>query len=333
MNSDLLLRSRRLLLAVLALALAFVGVAQSQVPKTHRVGYLQTASAEEQAHLTRAFEDAMRELGYTEGRNVVYERRFADGDPGRLPGLAAELVALKVDVIVTGANPVIDAVKKATSSIPVVMAASRDPVGSGYVASFARPGGNITGVTSAPTVESIGKTLEIFREAVPHARRIALLWNPGPSDAATVRTVAEDAARRTGVSLFVVELRSREDLDAAFDAMVRQRVEGVWVLPDPLMFTARNRVVALATKHRLPSVYWQREFVDAGGLIAYGSSVPEQFRRAAGYVDRILKGAKPGELAVYQPTELHLVVNLKTASALGLTIPQALLLRADDVLR
>jgi putative ABC transport system substrate-binding protein len=224
-------------------------------------------------------------------------------------------------------------VKAATSSIPVVMAASRDPVGSGYVASMARPGGNITGVTSAPTVESIGKGLEYFREAVPKARRIALLWNPVPSDAKKVREAAEDAARKMGVSLIVVELRSRDELDSAFDAMVRQRAEGVWVLPDPLMFTARNRVAALATKHRLPSLYWQREFVDAGGLLAYGASVPEQFRRAAGYVDRILKGAKPGEQAVWQPTELQLVVNLKTASALGLTIPQSLLQRAEPVSR
>lgn len=325
----------RLLVATLMLSVASIPAtpAAAQATRVARVGYLQTASAEEQAHLTKAFEDEMRKLGYVEGRNVAFERRFADGDPRRLPALAAELVALKVDVIVTGANPVIDAVKAATSSIPVVMAASRDPVGSGYVASLARPGGNITGVTSAPTVESIGKTLEIFREAVPQAKRIALLWNPAPSDAKAVRAVAEDAARRMGISLFVVELRSREELDSAFDAMVRQRVEGVWVLPDPLMFTARNRVVALAMKHRLPSVYWQREFVDAGGLIAYGSSVPEQFRRAAGYVDRILKGTKPGELAVYQPTELHLVVNLKTASALGLTIPRSVEQRAYDVLR
>lgn len=321
----------RLLLVMLAAALACA--ASAQPAKVHRVGYLQTASAEEQAHLTAAFENAMRELGYVEGRNVHYERRFADGKPERLPQLAAELVGLKVDVIVTGGNPVIDAVKRATSTIPVVMAASRDPVGSGYAASLARPGGNITGVTSVPAVEAVGKGLEVFREAVPHARRIALLWNPVPSDAKTMRTVAEDAARRTGVSLIVVELRSRGDLDAAFDAMVRQRVDGVWVPPDPLTFTARALVVAQAAKHRLPSLHWQREFADAGGLLAYGSSLAEQFRRAAGYVDRILKGAKPGELAIYQPATVHLVVNLKTANSLGLIIPPSLLLRADDVLR
>ncbi|MDH4181475.1 MAG: ABC transporter substrate-binding protein [Betaproteobacteria bacterium] len=322
-------------IAVLALFVASTAATPvaAQASKVHRVGYLQTASAEEQAHLTRAFEDSMRELGHVEGRNVVYERRFADGDTRRLPALAAELVALKVDVIVTGANPVIDAVKKATSSIPVVMAASRDPVGSGYIANFARPGGNITGVTSAPTVESIGKALEIFREAVPQAKRIALLWNPTPSDATASRKAAEAAAQRMGTVLLVVEVRARDELEAAFDAMVRQRAEGVWVLPDPLTFTARSRVAALALKHRLPSVYWQREFVDAGGLVAYGASVPEQFRRAAGYVDQILKGAKPAELAIYQPTTFELVVNVKTANALGLTIPQPLLQRAADVLR
>jgi putative ABC transport system substrate-binding protein len=299
--------------------------------KVHRIGYIVVASPEEQAHLTKAFEDGMRELGYVEGRNVVYERRFANGDVRRLPELAVDLVRQNPDVIVTGANPVIDAVKRATSTIPVVMGICRDPVGAGFVASYARPGGNITGLASDPTPEVLAKDLELFRELVPGARRVALLWNPVPTAADTYRRVALAAARRWGIDLQVVELRDRGDLESAFEAMSRERADGVWVMPDPLAFTARARVVALAARHRLPSVYWQREFVDAGGLISYGSNVSELFRRAAWYVDRILQGAKPGDLAVEQPAKFELVVNLSTAKALGLTVPHSLRLRADDV--
>ena len=309
------------------------GAARAQAPaKVYRVGYIVVASAKEQAHLTRAFEDGMRELGYVEGRNVVYERRFADGDQGRLPELAAELVKRDVDVIVTGANPVIAVVKRATTTIPVVMGISRDPVGAGFIASYARPGGNITGLAADPMPDVLGKDLEVFKEILPRAQRVALLWNPVPPGADTYRSVAETAARRLGVAMQIVEVRERNDLEAAFDAMVRERADGVWVLPDPLTFTARRQVVALSMKHRLPSVYWQREYVDSGGLVSYGSSVATAFRRAAWYVDRILKGAKPGDLAVEQAAKFELVVNLGTAKALGLVIPQSLLLRADEVI-
>lgn len=321
----------------LALAIGAPGSAQAvtaqERTKVYRIGYIVVASSEEQAHLTKVFEDAMRDLGYVEGRNVVFERRFAMGDPGRLPALAADLVKHNPDVIVTGANPVIDAVRRATRTIPVVMAISRDPVGSGFIASHARPGGNITGLASDPAPEVLAKDLEIFMGLVPSARRVALLWNPVPPGADTYRKVAEDAARKLGVTMQVVEIRERGGLEAAFEAMVRERADGLWVLPDPLTFTARGRVVALAARHRLPAVYWQREYVDSGGLISYGANVAEHFRRAASYVDRILKGAKPEDLAVEQAARFELVVNLSTAGALGLSIPQSLLLRADDVVR
>jgi len=316
---------------VAATALASESRAQASA-KVFRVGYIVVATPEEQAHLTRALEDGMRELGYVEGRNVVYERRFAHGDARRLPELAAELVKLGPDVIVTGANPVIEAVRRATTTLPVVMGISRDPVGAGFVASYARPGGNVTGLASDPAPDVLGKDLEIFREIVPRAQRVALLWNPLPAGADTYRKAAENAARSLGVALQVVEVRARDDLEPAFDAIARDRADGVWVLPDPLTFTARRQVVALAAKHRLPAVYWQREYVDAGGLVSYGSNVASAFRRAAWYVDRILKGAKAGDLAVEQAAKFELVVNAGTARTLGLTVPQSLLLRADDVI-
>lgn len=320
----------------LVLAVAWIvlpGAVAAQPGKVHRVGYIVVASPEEQAHLTKAFEDGMRELGYVEGRNVVFERRFADGDPGRLPELAADLVKRDPDVIVTGANPVIGAVKRVTATIPIVMGVSRDAVGAGFIASHARPGGNITGLASDPVPEVAAKDLEIFKAVVPRAQRVALLWNPIPPGADTYRKVAENAARKLSIAMQVVEVRERNELEAAFEAMVRERADGVWVLPDPLTFTARKQVVALTARHRLPAVYWQREYVDSGGLISYGANVAEQFRHAAWYVDRILRGAKPGDLAVEQAAKFELVINLKTAKSLGLTIPQSLLLRADDVVQ
>ena len=324
--------------AVLVLAMGAALAAGSSEPRAQatarvfRVGYIVVATPEEQAHLTRAFEDGMRDLGYVEGRDVVFERRFAHGDTARLPELAAELVRLGPDVIVTGGNPVIAAVRRTATTIPVVMGISRDPVGAGFVASYGRPGGNVTGLAADPMPDVLGKDLEVFKEILPRAQRVALLWNPVPPGADTYRRVAENAARRLGVTMQVVEVRERNDLEAAFDAMVRERADGVWVLPDPLTFTARRQVVALSMKHRLPSVYWQREYVDSGGLVSYGSSVATAFRRAAWYVDRILKGAKPGDLAVEQAAKFELVVNLGTAKSLGLVVPQSLLLRADEVI-
>ena len=301
--------------------------------KVYRIGYIQTATAEEQLHLTKALEEALRELGYEEGRNVVFERRFAGGKQERLPDLAAELVRLNVDVIVTGANPVIAAVKQATATIPVVMATSRDPVGAGFIASLARPAGNITGMTGDPTPEVQGKRLELLKEVAPRATRVALLWNPLPPGAETYRNEVEGAARKLGLSLRAVEARGRNEFDGAFAAMAREGADAVVVLPDPLFFTARKQVVELATKYRLPAIYHAREFVEIGGLMSYGVSIGDQFRRAAAYVDKILKGAKPGDLPVEQAATLELVMNLKTAQALGLVIAPALRLRADQIIQ
>ncbi len=324
---------RRLATALILLLLATPFTADAQPRgKVYRIGYIQTAVLNEIEHLTEAFEDGLRELGYVEGRNIVFERRFAMGKQELLPDLAAELARLNVDVIVTGANPVIAAVKRATATIPVVMAVSRDPVGSGFIASLARPGGNITGLTNDPTPEILGKNLELLKEAVPKASRVALLWNPLPPGAETYRKEVESAARKLGVSLQVVEVRGRDEFEGAFAAMTRERADAVVVLPDPIFFTARIQIVALTTKHRLPTMYPQREFVEIGGLMSYGSNVASQFRRAAVYVDKILKGAKPGDIPVEQATKLDLVINLKTAQALGIKIPQSLLLRADRVI-
>ena len=300
--------------------------------KVYRIGYIQVAAPNEMEHLTKAFDEGLRELGYVEGRNIVFERRFAGGKQERLPDLAAELARLNVDVIVTGANPAIAAIKRATATIPVVMAVSRDPVGSGFIASLARPAGNITGLTNDPTPEIQGKSLELLKEAVPGASRVALLWNPVPPGAETYRKVVESAARKLGVSLQAVEVRGRNEFEGAFAAMARERADGVVVLPDPVLFTARAQIVLLATRHRLPTVFHAREFVEIGGLVSYGPNIAQQFRRAASYVDKILKGAKPGDLPVEQPMTFELVINLKTAQALGLTIPPILRLRADHII-
>jgi putative ABC transport system substrate-binding protein len=323
---------RLTILILLLLATQLTAARAQPTAKVYRIGFLLTAARNEVEDLSRVLDDGLRELGYVEGRNIVLERRFAGGAQDRLPALAAELVRLNVDVIVTGSNPVIAAVKQATQTIPVVMAASRDPVGAGFIASVARPGGNITGLSNDPAPEIVGKNLELFKEAVPRASRVALLWNPVPPGADTYKKIVETAARKLAITLQVVEVRRRDELESAFAAMVRERADGLMVLPDPVTFTARSQVVLLAAKHRLPAVYWQREYVDIGGLMSYGSSLAYQFRRAAVYVDRILRGAKPGDLAVEQATKFELVINLNTAKTLGLTIPPSLRLRADYII-
>jgi putative ABC transport system substrate-binding protein len=319
-------------LAWFAVAVALAAPAESDAQTgagIPRIGYLQTATEDEQRHLTFAFEDAMRRLGYVEGRNIAYERRFAGGRQERLPSLAAELAALRVDVIVTGGNPVVAAVKQATTRIPVVMAASRDPVGAGFVASLARPGGNITGVTNDAASGVAGKHLQLMTEVLPGAARIGLLWNPLAAGADDYRREVEAAASTLGLRLHVAPARGRDGFDAAFASLAVERVDAIVVHPDPLFFTARTQVVALAARHRLPAVYHAREVVEAGGLMSYGVSLEAQFRRAATYVDRILKGAKPAELAVHQPDTLELAINLATARSLGLSIPASLRLQAD----
>jgi putative ABC transport system substrate-binding protein len=304
-----------------------------QAGKVYRIGVILTAAPNEVGHLIKALSEGLRELGYLEGRNVVFERRFAEGRQDRLPALAAEVVRLNVDVIVTGSNPVIAAVKQATATIPVVMAVSRDPVGAGFIASLARPGGNITGLANDPGPEMIGKNLELLKEAAPRVSRVAFLWNPVPPGAGTSKNVVESAARKLGVTFQSVEVRGRNEFEGAFDAMVRERANGLVVATDPVFFGPRSQVVLLAARSRLPAVYGLREFAEAGGLMSYGPNVADQFRRAAIYVDKILKGAKPGDLPVDQATKFELIINLKTAKALGLTIPQSVLQRADEIIQ
>jgi putative ABC transport system substrate-binding protein len=253
--------------------------------------------------------------------------------PERLPDLAAELVRRKVDIIVAATNPAIQAAREATRTIPIIMATSADPVEDGLVASLSRPGGNITGLTLEVTPETYGKRLQLLKEVVPKASRVAVLWNPTLPLNAARWTVTEGAARKHGVTLLSVEVRGPDDFEGAFATMTRKRVGGLIIFGDPLIFGRRDQTVGLAARNRLTAIYPWREPVEAGGLMAYGTNLSDLFRRAATYVDKILKGAKPADLPVEQPTRFELVINLKTAKALGLTIPQSVLIRADQVIR
>ncbi len=306
-----------------------------QAAKVARIGYLSTNLAAN-PHLHEAFLQGLRDLGYVEGRNVVIEYRDAEGKPERLPALAAELVALKVDVIVVAeAHHAALAAKQATRTIPIVFAAAADPVESGLVTSLARPGGNVTGL-SIVAPELVGKCLELLKQAVPGVSRVAVLWEPGAVGERTEKDMlkeADVAARALGVRLQFVEVRGPADFDRAFSDMTRARAGALTVLPSNMFVNERRRLVDLAAKNRLPAVYPWRESVDAGGLMAYGPNLADLFRRAATYVDKILKGAKPADLPVEQPTKFELVINLKTAKALGLTIPPSLLQRADEVIQ
>ena len=300
--------------------------------KVTRIGVLEPTSMALNAANLDAFRQGLRELGYVEGQNFVFEYRSADGRSERFPDLAAELVRLKVDVILTRGTPAVIAAKNATRTIPVVMAASGDPVLSGIVASLARPGGNVTGL-SAIVGEVSGKRLELLREVIPGVSRIVGLFNmSNPIDALQWKET-EIAASSLRVQLQLLDVRKPGDVGRAFDAATKQRAGALVVGVDALTWANRRSIVDLAAKNRLPAIYAAREFVDAGGLIAYGVSYPHLYRRAASFVDKILKGAKPADLPIEQPTEFELVINLKTAKALGLTIPQSLLARADEVIQ
>ena len=317
----------------LSVILAPLSADAQQATKIARIGYLSTDLAANR-HLQEVFLQGLRDLGYVEGRNVAIEYRDAGGKFERLPALAAELVALKVDVILAGATPQALAAKQATKTIPIVVASATDPVTDGLVTSLAQPGGNVTGLSFlAP--ELVGKRLELLKQAVPGVGQVAVLWQPGGAGERTQKDMlkeAEVAARALGVRLQFVEARGPADFDRAFSEMTRARAGALTVLGSPMLFNERRRLVDLAAKNRLPAVYGWREVVNAGGLMAYGPNTDDMFRRAATYVDKILKGAKPGDLAVEQPTKFELLINLKTAKALGLTIPHSLLLRADQVI-
>jgi putative ABC transport system substrate-binding protein len=323
---------RQWVIASLALSLLAAPLAADaqQVAKRPRIGLLRPESPPDP--YTEAFQRGLREFGYLEGQNIVIEHRSAEGKADRLPALASELVRLKVDVIVAVSTPAALAAKQATTTIPIVIAYVGDPVGSGLVASLARPGGNITGV-SALNVEYSVKWVELLKETIPTLSRVAVLSNPANPNHVALGREVQGAARALGVTCQVYEVRAPEELEGAFTAMTKARADGLLVLPYPFTFVHARRIADLATKSRLPAVFGFRESVEAGGLIAYAANAPDMFRRAAAYVDKILKGAKPADLPVEQPTKFELVINLKTAKALGLTIPQSILLRADEVIQ
>ena len=275
----------------------------------------------------------MRELGYVEGKTLVLEVRYGEARAERIAELARELVGLKVDVIVASTDVAIAAVKRETQTIPIVMAISSDPVGTGLVASLARPGGNVTG-NSTISPELSGKRLELLMEAVPGLSRLAFLWNPDVRGAVLDYNQTEGAARSLGLQLQSAEVVRAEDFDRAFSAVTKQRAQALIVPgPNPVAFANRDRIASFAQTNRLPSMYGQREFVDAGGVMSYGFSAPDMHRRAATYVDKILKGTKPADLPVEQPTKFEFIVNLKAAKQIGLTIPQSVLYWADKVIK
>ena len=324
---------RREFIALLGGAAAWPLVASAQQPgRIARIGYLASNLAN-QGPLD-AFRQGLRDLGYVEGRNVVIEYRDAQGKLEPLAALAAELVALKVDVIVASSTAAALAAKQATTVVPIVFGSVPDPVATGLVASLARPGGNVTGLSNL-NADLVGKCLEYLTQAVPGIGRVAVLWQPGAFGERTEKEmlIAEERAARTlGIQLQFVEARGAADIDNAFSEITGARSDALTVLVSGMLLGERRRLVDIAAKNRLPVVYTFRELVDAGGLMSYGPSLADLFRRAASYVDKILKGTKPADLPVEQPTKFDLVINLKTAKALGLTVPPTLLTRADEVI-
>ena len=309
----------------------FPANAQSST-KVPRIGVLYTGTASTATQSSEAFRQGLREHGYKEGQNIVVEQRFGDAKPERLADLAAELVRLKVAVIVTSTDEAIAAVKRQTQTIPIVMTASTDPVGTGFVSSLAHPGGNVTGFTSI-NPELSAKKLELLREVVPGLSRVAIMWNPDIRGALLDYKATQEAARSLRLQLQSVEVIHADDIDRAFSALTTGRAEALIVAPSTLTLDNRVQIASVAQKNRLPSIYGGRAFAEAGGLMAYGSSLDERWRRAAAYVDKILKGAKPGDLPVEQPAKFELVINTKTAKALGLMLPPSLLRRADEVIQ
>ena len=314
------------------LAMPIAGSAQT-VARVYRIGHLSGSGELASGPFMEAFRAGMHSLGHTESKTFVLEQRYAEGKFDRLPALARELVAHQPDVLLVSTTPASLVAKSVTSAIPIVIVLVADPVGAGVVQSLARPGGNITGITNI-VAELAGKRLELLKEMIPAASRIAVFVNPDSQNAPLQLQSAAAAAHTLGIVLQpVLEVRKASDLEPAFKAAAQARVAGAIRMIDPLVFMLREQTAALAAKYRLPVVYPAREDVEAGGLVAYGTNVPAQYRQAAGIVDKILKGAKPAELPVEQPTKFELVINLKTAKAIGLKIPQSLLLRADEVIQ
>jgi putative ABC transport system substrate-binding protein len=325
--------TRSALTAVLALGLlaAPLTAEAQRAGKVPVIGVMEGPAPGLNQPVREAFRQGLEQHGWVDGRNLVIEYRSADGRTERFPELVAELVRLKVSVILVAGEPMIIAARQATATIPIVMAAVGDPVGRGFVASLARPGGNITGVSNM-AVEMTGKWVELLKEAVPKATKVAALRNPGNPTHEVFWRQTQEAARALGVQAQSADAKTVEEIDLAFAAMAKERAGALIVFPDPLFNGSRVKVAALAERYRLPSLTMFRESADAGALMSYGPSILDNYRRAAGFVDRILKGAKPADMPVEQARQFELVINLKTAKALGLTIPPSLLARADHVI-
>jgi putative tryptophan/tyrosine transport system substrate-binding protein len=326
---------RRAFIAIAGGSVLAAGLAAGAQPAARlpRIGVLFASTPAATAHLLDGLRQGLREHGYVEGQHIILERRYGQAGTERMSDVAAELVRLKVDVLVAATDPATAALRQQTQTIPIVMANGTDPVGTGFVASLARPGGNVTGL-SALSPELSGKRLGLLREVAPGLSRAAIIWNPDVRGALFDYKETEAAARSMRLQLQSVEVSRSEDLDRAFSAVTNQRAQALIVqTPNPVLFANRSQIASFAQRTRLPSMYGQKEFADAGGLMTYGPNTADLWRRAATYVDKILKGAKPADLPVEQPTTFELVINLKTAKALKLTIPQTLLLRADQVIQ
>jgi len=318
------------LAVVLALSLLAPLAAKGQIEKIPRIGVLRPSPVRQ---FEEAFKNGLREQGYVDGQDITIEWRFSEGRDERLAELAAELVRLGPRVIVTSGTPATAAAKQATGTIPIVMVAVGDPVRSGFAASLSRPGANITGLSLYADTQTVGKRLELLKEAVPTASRVAVLWNPtNPFEALTLREM-QGPAQALGISLRSFEVEESAGFERVFAAITRERVDALYVSEGHLNFTHRGRISKLAAKARIPAVYGLRQFVEAGGLMAYAASISDMYHHAAIYIAKILKGAKPGDLPIEQPTKLELVINLKTAKALGLTIPPSVLGRADEIIQ
>ena len=326
------MRRREFITLLGGAAVAWPFAARGQQPaRVPRIGFLGNSTAALEENLVQPLRDGLRDLGYLEGHNILIEYRWAEGNYEQFPTLIAELIALKVDLFVTAGTPAALAVKKAATSIPLVMVAVGDPVGTGLVASFARPGGNSTGLTSlAPELE--GKRLELLREVLPKLSHIAVLWNPDNAYMITTEKEVQAAAKVLGIKVLSLGVRTPHEINTAFASMLKEQPGALNVLADRLFLHERARIMDFAAQHRLPGVHAYRELVLAGGLMSYGPSYAHRHRQAASYVDKILKGAKPADLPVQAPTKFELVINLKTAKALGLEVPPMLLARADEVI-
>jgi putative ABC transport system substrate-binding protein len=327
--------SRRKLICVLAASGAYAALrdANTQQPgKVWRIGFLAGGARPSDGAPPVALRQALQELGYVDGTNVSYVGRWGEAKRDRLPGLAAEIVGLKVDVIVTFGGSSAEAAKQATSTIPIIIVYAGDPVGTGLIASLAKPGGNISGITDQAT-ELSAKRLELLKEAIPNASRIAVLWNAGDRAMTLRYREIEKASHTLGVTIQPLGVREPDDFDVAFSAMTKERPDALLLVTDALTNLNRKRIIDFAAAHRIPAMYEFGSLVQDGGLMSYGPDLADSYRRGAVYVDRIIKGAKPGELPVEQPNRYYLLVNLKTAKTLGLTIPQSLLLRADQLVQ